>query len=62
MDSEEEVITASVSIFLLMAGKGLTCATRRAAVSAHIFLDGIFRWHDRLVIHRGVHGVNVYQT
>ena len=26
------------------------------------FLDGLFWWHGHMVIHRGVHGVDVYQS
>ena len=71
MGSEEEVITASVSIIILIADISFRAKVPqrfscRAAVSAYSMLGwsylfcGLFRWHGRMVIRRGVHGVTSY--
>ena len=77
MNSKEEVVTASVSVLLLMAGIRMLAEQTPAKVFGSTLgvAEGknecfqwtfernvCFRWHNRMVIHRGVHRVNVYQT
>ena len=66
MDAEEELITASVSILLLMADIRMIRQTRTAffsslynsqscCVCSYERMNGLFQWHGRAAIHRAVH-------